>query len=43
MKTLIEFLSCKSRIGRSEGGGGLKHMLTVHPLVFRVGAVCGGL
>ena len=32
-----------SRISRGGSGGGLKHMLTVHPLMFRVGAVCGGL
>ena len=32
-----------SRIGRGGGGGGLKHMLTVHPLMFKVGVVCGGL
>ena len=34
-----------SRIDRGGSGGGvrLKHMLTVHPLMFRVGAVCGGL
>ena len=33
------------RIDRGGSGGGvrLKHMLTVHPLMFRVGAVCGGL
>ena len=32
-----------SRISRGGSGGGLKHMLTVHSLKFRVGAVCGGL
>ena len=32
-----------SRISRGGSGGRLKHMLTVHPLMFRVGAVCGGL
>ena len=32
-----------SRISRGGSGGGLKHMSTVHPLMFRVGAVCGGL
>ena len=32
-----------SRNSRGGSGGGLKHMLTVHPLMFRVGAVCGGL
>ena len=32
-----------SRISRGASGGGLKHMLTVHPPMFRVGAVCGGL
>ena len=32
-----------SRISRVGSGGGSKHMLTVHPLMFRVGAVCGGL
>ena len=32
-----------SRISRGGSGGGLKNMLTVHPLMFRVGAVCGGL
>ena len=39
-------LSCSAgnfRIGRGGGGVGLKHMLTVHPLMFTVGAVCGGL
>ena len=32
-----------SRISRGGSGGGLKQLLTVHPLVFGVGAVCGGL
>ena len=32
-----------SRISRGGSGGVLKNMLTVHPLMFRVGAVCGGL
>ena len=32
-----------SRISRGGSGGGLTHMLTVHPLMFRVGAVRGGL
>ena len=31
------------RIGRGGGGGGLKHISTVHPVMFRAGAVCGGL
>ena len=31
------------RIGRGGGGGGLKHISTVHPAMFRAGAVCGGL
>ena len=31
------------RIGRGGSGGGLKHISTVHPLMFRAGAVCGGL
>ena len=32
-----------SRNSRGGSGGGLKNILTVHPLMFRVGAVCGGL
>ena len=42
--SMKEFLCCvNSRIGRGGGGGGLKHMFTVHPLMFRLGVVCGGL
>ena len=42
-KRSLSSSAVNSRIGRSGGGGGLQHMLTVHPLVFRGGAVCGGL
>ena len=44
MKNSLSSSAVKSRISRGGGGGGLKHtMLTVHPLMFRVGAVCGSL
>ena len=42
-KSSLSSSAVTSRIGRGGGGGGLKHTLTVHPLMFRVGAVCGGL
>ena len=42
-KRSLSSSAVNSRIGRSGGGGGLQHMLTVHPLVFRGGAICGGL
>ena len=45
LKSSSSSSAVNSRIGRGGGGGagGLKHMLTVHPLMFRVGAVCGSL
>ena len=42
-KSSLSSSAVNSRIDRSGGGGGLQHMLTVHPLVFRGGDVCGGL
>ena len=40
-KSSSNSLAVNSRISRGGSGGGL--CLTVHPLMFRVGAVCGGL
>ena len=46
-KSSLSFSVVNFRIGRGGGGGGLKHnfiyAITVHPPMFRVGAVCGGL
>ena len=42
-KRSLSSLAVNSSIGRIGGGGGWQHMLTVHPFMFRVGAVCGGL
>ena len=42
-KSSLSSSAVNSRISRGGSGGGLKNMLTVHPLMFRVGAVCGGL
>ena len=42
-KSSLSSSAVNCSIGRGGGGGGLKHMLTVHPLMFRAGAICGGL
>ena len=42
-KRSLSSSAVNSRISRGGSGGGLKNMLTVHPLMLRVGAVCGGL
>ena len=42
-KSSLSSSAVNCSIGRGGGRGGLKHMLTVHPLMFRAGAVCGGL